>query len=82
MAERDVKPENCRRCSECVGQEHHFLPIAEWDEVAQDFYYPCKHCDQRAPACFECEEAIWPVVDDSGRCAECKFDDKEANPLG
>lgn len=39
----------CRRCSECRGQEHHFLPLEEQDEETGDFYYPCKHCDARLP---------------------------------
>lgn len=61
----------CRRCTECQGQEHHFLPLAEWDEQAEEFYYPCKHCDARARCCSECEDAIWPVVEGVERCGYC-----------
>jgi hypothetical protein len=65
----------CRRCSECVDQEHHFLPH-EYDDADGNghLYYPCKHCDARAWACDSCDVAFWPAVDASGLCPECKED--------
>jgi hypothetical protein len=41
--------EQCRRCSECVGQEHHFLPMPEEDDDGE-WVFPCKHCDAATPA--------------------------------
>jgi hypothetical protein len=68
---------DCRRCSECVGQEHHFLGIAEHDVETNEWYYPCKHCDAWALECDRCGEGFWPVMDDSGLCAECRFESED-----
>ncbi len=36
--------ETCRRCSECVGEHHHWLVICA--EVDDDLItFRCKHCD-------------------------------------
>jgi hypothetical protein len=51
--------------------------MPEWNDEAGDYLCPCKHCDVRAPICYECGEGYWPVVDDGGRCAECKFDSED-----
>ena len=39
----------CRRCSECVGCEHHWIedPTPEHD-------YVCKHCEAKGDMCLEC----------------------------
>jgi hypothetical protein len=68
---------DCRRCTECAGQEHHFLGVAEHDLETDQVYYPCKHCEARAPECDECNEGFWPVVDDSHVCADCKFESED-----
>lgn len=47
MGEDRLNTKACRRCAECIGQKHHFLPLAEEDTNSGDFYYPCKHCDAR-----------------------------------
>lgn len=48
----------CRRCSECVGMNHHWTPgpLAPDDPEWQPGDYACKHCEQRGDGCPECEE--------------------------
>ena len=56
-------PAPCRRCTECVGEEHHWLTaIPELPEDGAP-YIPCKHCDAR----------VWPIVSDQPICAECRM---------
>lgn len=46
----------CRRCSECRGENHHWI-----EEVAEPFVgYVCKHCDARAEMCDACSGAVEP----------------------
>lgn len=35
--------QQCRRCTECVGEQHHFLEpeLGAGDAIV----WPCKHCD-------------------------------------
>lgn len=73
----DEAPPGCRRCPDCHGQEHHFLPIEEYGPDGDPLGYPCKHCDAIAPPCSECGEGFWPVLDDSGKCSECKFGEED-----
>ena len=62
----------CRRCAECVGQDHHWLPVPEEDS---DWFFPCKHCDARAPVCEDCGDEIATV---SGiLCAACDAIDSD-----
>lgn len=35
---------NCRRCSDCVGQDHHWIDNGYFFEGG-DPEYQCKHCD-------------------------------------
>lgn len=42
----------CRRCSECVGEEHHWTENGRVCEPG-DPYYICKHCDA---ACAEVDD--------------------------
>jgi hypothetical protein len=47
VSAKRIDTKTCRRCSECIGQEHHFLPIIDQDDETDELYYPCKHCDAR-----------------------------------
>lgn len=49
-------PVECKRCTECVGQEHH------WQDgiLTDDHRYQCKHCDATAPACDTCGAIVLP----------------------
>lgn len=64
----------CRRCLECVGEEHHWLTsMPECPEDGEPFI-PCKHCDARAAVCDECCEApVWPIVSNQPLCADCRL---------
>lgn len=64
----------CRRCTECVGEEHHWLTsMPECPEGGEPFI-PCKHCDERAALCEECGEApVWPIVSNQPLCADCRL---------
>jgi hypothetical protein len=63
----------CRRCTECVGEQHHWLTaMPECPEGGEPFI-PCKHCDARAALCDECFEGpIWPIVSPA-ICKSCRF---------
>lgn len=50
MSAERINTKPCRRCEECIGQEHHFLGIADFDEGSDEWFYPCKHCDARLDA--------------------------------
>lgn len=46
----------CRRCTECTGQEHHWLSEpdlqdeeADFEEGVNDYVYKCKHCRAHRP---------------------------------
>lgn len=49
----------CRRCSECQGCSHHWLPNSDFcnadapEELSQ-YEYVCKHCDAVGDACGCC----------------------------
>lgn len=48
----------CRRCSECDGMSHHWIPDP-MDPSDPDYLpgdYACKHCEQRGDCCDECSE--------------------------
>ena len=51
----------CRRCSECIGCEHHWIadPTPERD-------YVCKHCDAMGDMCLECSGDGCESCKDSG----------------
>lgn len=46
-------PTQCRRCVECVGQEHHYLPFEEGENEEEPFF-ACKHCDHKSES-YECD---------------------------
>ena len=54
--------QTCRRCSECQGENHHWLEHCDDPaEVAEPFVgYVCKHCDARAEMCDACSGAVEP----------------------
>lgn len=64
----------CRRCVECIGQDHHWLtsmPEMYREGIGGGAYVPCKHCEARAGLCEECfEGAVWPPVP-GGLCDLC-----------
>lgn len=50
----------CRRCTECEGRTHHWIPdlhdsedLDDEDRLLQGAY-GCKHCDQRGEECPVC----------------------------
>jgi hypothetical protein len=61
----------CRRCTECEGQEHHWLmpDCTNEDGTPCEPFIPCKHCDARAAVCEGCYEG--PALPGSSRCGEC-----------
>lgn len=67
----------CRRCSECRGCEHHWLPNPELgDEEApeemQHVDYICKHCAAIANACGHCfGDGDEPGLEDLEPCSYC-----------
>lgn len=34
----------CRRCSECQGQDHHWMYVGDLDDTGEPVM-SCKHCD-------------------------------------
>jgi hypothetical protein len=62
----------CRRCLECIGQDHHWLTsMPECPEGGEPFI-PCKHCPARAGVCVECGEGpVWPSTTHIQRCEIC-----------
>lgn len=63
---------SCRRCIECLGEDHHWLTsIPECPEGGEPFIR-CKHCDARAGICIECAEGpVWPPTTNNERCELC-----------
>jgi hypothetical protein len=49
----------CRRCTECEGEQHHFMGP---EPHGEDVGFSCKHCPYRTPAeeCSDCDE-LCPV---------------------
>lgn len=72
----------CRRCSECKGMDHHWLPNPNFalDETSQ-FYEPgeptecthiCKHCDAQGEYCEACDGLGTPSGEAAGLiCGAC-----------
>lgn len=73
---------DCRRCSECQGEEHHFLPDAaefENDEGNEcEPFIPCKHCDARAAICDECMGPVFPAGPEL--CEDCRAEEPYVCP--
>ena len=65
LADAAFHPKECKRCSECEGQEHHwqdgvFLDDIESPRLDCDPRYQCKHCSATAPACDTCGGIVLP----------------------
>lgn len=74
----------CRRCSECIGEEHHWLEHCEDpDEVETDVEpfvgFICKHCEVRAFQCEQCDGPIFPMTGATA-CAECTAERGDFEP--
>lgn len=67
----------CRRCSECQGMTHHWMPNDDFGndpDEAEDptgNEYACKHCDAVGDECSPCEGAGEIVDEIAGICIEC-----------
>lgn len=61
-------PPGCRRCTECVGQEHHWIALPEHDMTRDVVFFECKHC----PATCEAVEGDEPY-EPSGVVADPPF---------
>ena len=56
---------SCRRCSDCIGHDHHWLPNDDfgnddpdesWEmEGPADVMYTCKHCPALGDECETCD---------------------------
>ncbi len=61
----------CRRCSECLGEEHHFLDSCTNDDGNPvEPHFVCKHCEEKAGYCDERGGPIYPFAGQSC-CADC-----------
>lgn len=65
--------ESCRRCSECIGQDHHWIEGGSLPDECPDCItaasdYVCKHCPARRPldASDEPEFECGPMGDSDG----------------
>lgn len=63
----------CRRCSECRGENHHWLEACNPPAPDGDGFvgFECKHCDARAEQCDACDGALEPGH-------ECDTDEERA----
>ena len=57
----------CRRCSECQGQSHHWNTEIRTDDGLR---MQCKHCESTAEECDDCMGSGEGDVNDE-RCAGC-----------
>jgi hypothetical protein len=80
--------EACRRCSECVGAEHHWLDHVTYpgqDDGEGSTYetefvgFICKHCETVAVLCDECDGPIYPITGASV-CADCTAERGDFEP--
>ena len=60
MMNEEVTDNGCKKCGECDGMSHHWLPDLVEDVNAGD--YACKHCTVRGSQCPDC---------DGGGCLHC-----------
>jgi hypothetical protein len=67
----------CRRCSECEGQDHHWLDNQDFGndpDEAEDptgNQYVCKHCEAVGNECNECEGEGEIMDDEACHGSEC-----------
>ncbi len=58
LAKRKARKVGCRRCSECEGENHHWIEHCDDPaEVGENAFvgYVCKHCDARVEMCDSCD---------------------------
>ena len=80
----------CRRCSECQGENHHWIEHCEEPEASEgDGFvgYICKHCPARAEMCEHCDGAEEPhhvcsPEDEDGAFEPPVSRDEQARTLG
>lgn len=68
----------CRRCSECMGSEHHWMSnpgFGDGEEGSRnpDYEFICKHCPALGGECDECdgEGATTRSIDDDDVEIDC-----------
>ena len=63
----------CRRCSECDGMSHHWIPDPQPldDPEYMPGDYACKHCDYRGDGCETCAGDGYLDGDESKPCERC-----------
>jgi hypothetical protein len=63
---------DCRRCSECIGEDHHFIEHAEAPTDDDEGFagYICKHCEVKADLCESCDGPVYPITG-ATKCADC-----------
>lgn len=57
----------CKRCSECVGCDHHWLDSVDFEDDGEPEYV-CKHCPAVGMECRYCEEGL----SNGKMCGICK----------
>jgi hypothetical protein len=62
---------NCRRCSECAGETHHWIENLDFSggEIEDANEFVCKHCDAVAFVCPECDEVVAAADTPCASCA-------------
>jgi hypothetical protein len=57
-----MRTNQCRRCSECKGQDHHWLDNPDFgngddpdDPASVDYQFTCKHCPAMGGECPDCD---------------------------
>lgn len=68
-------PDTCRRCSECEGMSHHWLPNPDYcnDEAPEELQYAgwiCKHCNAVGDDCGSCYGI--GITEDEEDCHDCE----------
>lgn len=67
----------CRRCSECDGMSHHWIPNSDFGnddepEEISEAEYVCKHCDVLGEDCLHCfGDGDEPGLDRQEPCCVC-----------
>lgn len=77
----------CRRCSECEGEEHHWLECVEHPSMSDDdeqfieefVGFICKHCEEKAHQCDGCDGPIFPITG-ATTCGHCDADRDDFEP--
>jgi len=75
----DEQPVTCRRCTECIGEEHHYMDDCVNDAGEPvDPFFRCKHCPYTCAAvdCEACGDLVpIDIVDEVNGavvCAMCR----------